>query len=207
MKKALQFLVLVAVLMISFTHDADAQKRSRDVDEYFDDRGNFTDRLWYGADFTLNFFSIPNGTAFNAGIAPMVGYKVTDAFSVGPRVEILYRGERYNVGTGSDLKFNSTNYGVGAFTRLKVFNQYFLHAEYQALSNETGVLVQDLTNPPNNVSVVTSRSWEDHFFLGGGYGASGGGVGFQASILWDVLQEYTSSNIPLYYRIGVNYKF
>lgn len=202
MKKALQLLVLVAVLMISFTHDADAQRRSRDVDEYFDDRGNFTDRLWYGADFTLNFFSIPNGSAFNAGIAPMVGYKITDALSVGPRVEILYRGERYDINTGQDLKFNSTNFGVGLFTRLKVFNQYFLHAEYQSLNNEIGTSVDFTTNTIN-----TTRSWEDHFFLGGGYGVSGGGVGFQVSLLWDVLQEFTSQNIPLYYRLGVNYKF
>lgn len=206
MKKALQFLVLVAVLMISFTHDADAQRRSREVDEYFDDRGNFTDRLWYGADFTLNFFSIPNGTAFNAGIAPMVGYKITDALSVGPRVELLYRGERYNIGTGTDLKFNSTNLGVGAFTRLKVFDQYFLHAEYQALNNETGEIFL-VSNNPIEYEVVNNRRWEDHFFLGGGYGVSGGGIGFQVSILWDVLQEFSSQNIPLYYRMGINYKF
>ena len=184
MKKALQFLVLVAVLMISFTHNADAQKRSRDVDEYFDDRGSFTDQLWYGADFTLNFFSVPNGTAFNAGIAPMVGYKITDALSIGPRLEILYRGERYNIGSGQDLKFNSTNFGIGAFTRLKVFNQYFLHVEYQSLNNEIGTSVDFTTNTIN-----TTRSWEDHFFVGGGYGVSGGGVGFQVSILWDVYKN------------------
>ena len=208
MKKALQFLVLVAVLMISFTHDAEAQKRKRDrdVDEYFDDRGTFKDRLWYGADVTLNFFSVPQGNAFNAGIAPMVGYKFTDAFSVGPRVEILYRGERYDIGTGSDLKFNSTNYGIGAFTRLKVFDQYFLHAEYQTLSNETGIPVLVSANPIE-YEVVTSRSWQDHFYIGAGYGASGGGVGFQVSLLWDVLQEFSSRNLPIQYRMGINYKF
>ena len=136
MNRALQFLVLISVLIISFSHNSEAQKRSnRDIDEYFDDRGSFKDRLWYGADVTLNFFSVPGGNAFNAGIAPMVGYKITDAFSVGPRIEILYRGERYDINTGTDLKFNSTNYGVGAFTRLKVFNQYFIHAEYQTLNN------------------------------------------------------------------------
>ncbi len=204
MKKALQFLVLVAVLMISFTHDAEAQKRksSRDVDEYFDDRGSFKDRLWYGADVTLNFFSVPGGNAFNAGIAPMVGYKITDNFSVGPRVEILYRGERYDINTGTDLKFNSTNYGIGLFTRLKIFQQYFLHAEYQTLNNEVGYEVDFVNN-----KVLTSRSWGDHFYIGGGYGASGGGVGFQISILWDVLQEFTSSNLPIQYRMGINYKF
>ncbi len=204
MKKALQFLVLVAVLMISFTHDAEAQKRKRSggVDEYFDDRGSFEDRLWYGADITLNFFSVPGGNAFNAGIAPMVGYKITDAFSVGPRIEILYRGERYDIGGGQDLKFNSTNYGLGLFSRLKVFNQYFIHAEYQSLNNEIGTSVDFNTN-----TILTARTWDDHFYIGAGYGASGGGVGFQVSILWDVLQEFTSRNLPIQYRMGINYKF
>ena len=204
MKKALQFLVLVAVLMISFTHDAEAQKRksSRDVDDYFDDKGTFKDRLWYGADVTLNFFSVPGGNVFNAGIAPMVGYKITDALSFGPRVEILYRGERYDIGTGSDLKFNSTNYGVGLFSRLKIFNQYFIHTEFQTLSNEIGYDIDYVNN-----EVLTARSWDDHFYIGGGYGASGGGIGFQVSILWDVLQEFTSSNLPIQYRMGINYKF
>jgi hypothetical protein len=203
MNRALQFLVLISVLIISFSHNSEAQKRSnRDIDEYFDDRGSFKDRLWYGADVTLNFFSVPGGNAFNAGIAPMVGYKITDAFSVGPRIEILYRGERYDINTGTDLKFNSTNYGVGAFTRLKVFNQYFIHAEYQTLSNEEGYDIDYVNN-----KVLTLRSWDDHFFIGGGYGASGGGIGFQISILWDVLQEFSSTNLPIQYRMGINYKF
>jgi hypothetical protein len=200
MNRALQFLVLISVLIISFSHNSEAQKRSnRDIDEYFDDRGSFKDRLWYGADVTLNFFSVPGGNAFNAGIAPMVGYKITDAFSVGPRIEILYRGERYDINTGTDLKFNSTNYGVGAFTRLKVFNQYFIHAEYQTLSNEEGYDIDYVNN-----KVLTLRSWDDHFFIGGGYGASGGGIGFQISILWDVLQEFSSTNLPIQYRMGIN---
>jgi len=203
MNRALQFLVLISVLIISFSHNSEAQKRSnRDIDEYFDDRGSFKDRLWYGADVTLNFFSVPGGNAFNAGIAPMVGYKITDAFSVGPRIEILYRGERYDINTGTDLKFNSTNYGVGAFTRLKVFNQYFIHAEYQTLNNEEGYDIDYVNN-----KVLTLRSWDDHFFIGGGYGASGGGIGFQISILWDVLQEFSSTNLPIQYRMGINYKF
>ena len=132
----------------------------------------------------------------------MVGYKITDALSFGPRVEILYRGERYDIGTGSDLKFNSTNYGVGLFSRLKIFNQYFIHTEFQTLSNEIGYDIDYVNN-----EVLTARSWDDHFYIGGGYGASGGGIGFQVSILWDVLQEFTSSNLPIQYRMGINYKF
>lgn len=209
MKKALQFLVLIAVLLISFSHDATAQKKKkkkRSVDEYFDDRGSFTDRLWYGADFTLNFFSVPGGNAFNAGISPMVGYKITDQLSVGPRLELLYRGERYNVGVGDDLKFNSTNYGIGAFSRFKILEMYFIHAEYQALSNEIGVITNGGILVEDD-EIVTTRDWQDNFFIGGGYGATGGGVGFQVSILWNLLEEFSSNTIPLYYRIGINYKF
>ena len=58
-----------------------------------------------------------------------------------------------------------------------------------------------------NNKVLTLRSWDDHFFIGGGYGASGGGIGFQISILWDVLQEFSSTNLPIQYRMGINYKF
>jgi len=210
MKKVLQLLVLVAVLMISFSHDADAQKRkkSRDVDEYFDDKGNFVDRLWYGADFNLNFYSVQGGNGFNAGISPMVGYKIFDALSVGPRIELLNSGLNLrNPGGGDDIKLRSFNYGIGLFTRLKVFQQYFIHAEFQQLNAEIprtnsagGLLLEEN-------KILTNRGWEDHFFLGAGYGASGGGIGFQASILWDVLQEFSSGNLPIYYRIGINYKF
>ena len=207
MKKALQFLVLVAVLMISFTHNADAQKRSRDVDEYFDDKGSFLDRLWYGADVNLNFYSVQGGSGFNAGISPMVGYKIFDALSVGPRIELLNSGLNLNNNGQEDIKFRSFNYGVGLFTRLKVLDQYFLHAEFQQLSAEV-----ERRSPSGQIlfegnKILTNRGWQDHFFLGGGYAASGGGIGFQVSILWDVLQEFSSTNIPLYYRAGINYKF
>ena len=84
----------------------------------------------------------------------------------------------------------------------KVFNQYFIHAEYQTLSNEEGYDIDYVNN-----KVLTLRSWDDHFFIGGGYGASGGGIGFQISILWDVLQEFSSTNLPIQYRMGINYKF
>jgi len=207
MKKTLQLLVIFSILMVGFAHDANAQRKKKkkkksDVEEYFDDRGSFADRLWYGADFTLNFFSLPQGNAFNAGISPMVGYKITDAFSVGPRLEILYRGERYSQGAQDDLKFNSTNFGLGAFARYKVFNQYFIHTEYQTISNEIGVAVDFANN-----EIITERQWQDNFFVGGGYGASGGAVGFQVTLLWNLLEEFSSQTIPLYYRIGINYKF
>lgn len=205
MKKTLQLLLVFSILMMGFTHDANAQrkkKKKKGVDEYFDDRGSFTDRLWYGADFTLNFFSVPGGNAFNAGISPMVGYKITEQLSVGPRLEILYRGERYNQGNGEDLKFNSTNYGLGAFTRFKFLNAYYFHAEYQALNNEFGTSI-DLVNN----TIITQREWQDNFFVGGGYGSSGSTVGFQVTVLWNLLEEFSSNTIPLYYRIGINYKF
>ena len=109
MKKALQLFLLVAVLMTAFTTSADAQykrkkkKKSSKTDEYFDDQGSFTDRLWYGADVSLGFTGFNGQTSFRAGIAPMVGFKVTENLSVGPRAEVLYTAFRIANG-GTDLK-------------------------------------------------------------------------------------------------------
>ena len=216
MKKALQLFLLVAVLMTAFTTSADAQygrkkkkkkKKTEKTDDYFDDRGTFKDRLWYGADLAIRFSPIQQGNLFQGGIAPMVGYKVTDNLSVGPRFDLLYSGYRFNTGTATDLKFNGTDFGIGAFSRLKILQAYFIQLEYQSLSsaipayNEFGQLIV------NDNKIESDRIRENHYYVGGGYSSSMGLVGIQVSLLWDLSQEFTSTNIPISYRFGINYKF
>ena len=213
MKKALQLFLLVAVLMTAFTTSADAQrkkkKKSSRTDDYFDDKGTFKDRLWYGADVSLGFAGLNGQSSFSAGIAPMVGYKLTENFSVGPRLEVLYTGARINNAPNPDVKFNATNYGLGAFTRLKILQMYFLQFEYQALSEDNPVLNAGgfPTYDPTTNSLITDRSTASHYYIGGGYSSSMGLIGFQATILWDLSEEFSSNNIPIVTRIGLNYKF
>ncbi len=214
MKKALQFLLLFSILMMGITHDADAQrkrkKRKGDVDEYFDDKGNFAQRLWYGADISLRFQQTSLGGApgnvFFGGFSPMAGYKITNEFSVGPRIEFNYQGARYNIGGPDDLKYNSTNLGLGIFARYKFLETFFVHLEYQRLGEEEP-LVQNNQLVVENNALVTQRFWDDHTYVGGGYHSSFGVVGFQVTILWDTSQAFDSNNIPIVYRAGLNYKF
>ena len=191
--------------MTAFTTSADAQykrkkkKKSSKTDEYFDDQGSFTDRLWYGADVSLGFTGFNGQTSFRAGIAPMVGFKVTENLSVGPRAEVLYTAFRIANG-GTDLKLNATDYGIGAFSRLKILQLYFLQFEYQRLNSEIPFL-------DNTGAIFSERDGNNHYFIGGGYTSSAGLVGFQVTALWDLSQEFTSTNIPIVTRIGLNYKF
>jgi len=211
MKKALQFLLLFSIIMMGVTHDADAQrkkkKRKGDVDEYFDDKGSFTQRLWYGADISLRFQSTSLGGApgnvFFGGFSPMVGYKITNEFSVGPRIEFNYQGGRFDIGASEgDLKYNSTNLGVGFFARYKFLETFFLHAEYQRLGEDVAFDIDQTA-----LKVLTRREWGDHPYFGGGYHSSFGVVGFQVTVLWDFSQSFDSGNIPIVYRAGLNYKF
>ena len=214
MKKALQFLLLFSILMMGITHDADAQrkkkKRKGDVDEYFDDKGSFAQRLWFGADISLRFQQTSLGGApgnvFFGGFSPMAGFKITNEFSVGPRIEFNYQGARYNIGGSEDLKYNSTNLGLGIFTRYKFLETFFVHLEYQRLGEEEPVVQNNQLVVENN-ALVTQRFWDDHTFVGGGYNSSFGAVGFQVTILWDTSQAFDSNNIPIVYRAGLNYKF
>ncbi len=191
---------LVAIFLVSFNIEVDAQRdRNRDkksqnkTEDYFDESGVGSFRFWYGGGLGLNFGSGINRfgqqtSQFNFSISPMVGYKVTPEFSIGPRVELSYFHLR--TGNGSNVaKANFFNYGIGAFTRYKLFQQFFAHAEYQIESSK--------------LDGVNRRS-VNNFFLGGGY-TSGGQIGYEVSILWNLLED--TVDLPLDYRIAFTYNF
>lgn len=191
--KFAKFLTLIAILLISFNSEAEAQrdrnkKNRNDTEDYFDESGVGSFRFWYGGGVGLNFGSGFNTSQFNFSISPMVGYKVTPEFSIGPRVELSYSHIR--VGGGNNVeKFNFLDYGIGAFGRYKLFPQFFAHAEYQIESRKFTDGTRDSRN---------------NFFLGGGY-TSGGQIGYEISILWNFLED--TADLPLDYRIAFTYNF
>ena len=120
MKKLLILGFLFAFLMTAFSVNLDAQyspKRKKKKkkptteknSEYFDESGQaITDRLWYGADATINFFGGQGRSDFFWGISPMVGYKFTDNFSAGPRISFLNEITKLDAG-GRDITLNTIN--------------------------------------------------------------------------------------------------
>ena len=139
----------------------------------------------------------------------MVGYKVTERFSVGPRVTLdylYYKGTTINGIRGSK---NTFNYSVGAFARFKVFQGFFAHVEYAyetnqyILTDQFGQLAADLSN-----KVLTQSVSQNNFYPGIGYN-SGGLFAMDLMLLYNyqVGQDQSTSRLPFDYRIGFTYKF
>ena len=193
MTRFAKLFTLVIIVLVSFNFDAEAQRdrnknNRNNTEDYFDESGVGSFRFWYGGGIGLNFGSGLNSSQFNFSISPIVGYKVTPEFSIGPRVELSYSHIR--VGAGNNVeRFNFLDYGVGAFSRYKLFPQFFAHAEYQIESRRFTDGTRDSRN---------------NFFLGGGY-TSGGQIGYEVSILWNFLEE--TADLPLDYRITFTYNF
>lgn len=196
--KLLQLSTMIFILFLSFTVDAEAQRRSNDrnknnkTEDFFDESGVGSFRFWYGAGGGLNFGSSNGANLFTVSLSPMVGYKITPEFSIGPRAELSYIHARFNNGAGV-TKENYLDYGIGAFARHKVFRQFFAHAEYQ------------IENARSRVFGENDRVTNNNFFFGGGY-SSGGQIGYEISLLWNFLDDDTI-NIPIDYRIAFTYNF
>ncbi len=215
MKKIFLFSIITAIFL-GFSFDVDAQyrgkkkkkkKKDKTKSEYFDESGSITSKLWYGADVSINLRRSNiggnyEGNIFVGGLSPMVGYKISDNFSVGPKVGILYQGGKFNDGSAAeDLRLSATDFSVGVFSRLKVFEYYFIHGEIENVweSFATGVIDSD-----NKLEL--EREPNAHYYLGAGY-QSGGDISFSAYVLWDFSREFSSNSVPIVTRFGLTYRF
>ena len=162
----------------------------------------FVDNLWYGGGFGLGFYggniSGVQSQQFFISVSPMVGYKVTDFLSFGPRLEIGYLNARYDDNV-EIYKSNSLNYGIGVFSRAKFLNVLFGHIEYSYLN-------QEVTTGIANRELITRREDDTQFLIGLGY-HSGYPFGSEISILYDLQAPEDTVDLPIILRFGFNYKF
>jgi len=125
----------------------------------------FQDQLWYGGNIMLGYQGGTFSSLFTIGVAPMVGYKITPEFSIGPRVEFIYYNYRQQVSPSRVDVYNLFSGGLGPFARFKVFNMFFFHAEYQyELSQDINFNGDKITRNFNNL------------FGGIGYNPGGGEI-------------------------------
>ena len=153
--------------------------------------GGISDKLYFGGGFGLS-----TGTDVTSiSASPLVGYKISDPFSVGMSLTYQYVGEK-------DSDASLSNFGLGPFARFQVTDEYFIHAEYEYLNYEyvSGFATQD-------GDVPTERNSYNSLWLGVGYGGPiGRNGGFFVLALYNVLydpaeepQPYAS---PLSIRAG-----
>ena len=215
MKKSLLFF-LFASLLLAFSADLSAQnygsgkkkkkpapreepvRESRPTDDYFDDKGNLKAKLWYGAGGTLQFNQFGGNSIFAIGVRPMVGYKITPAFSVGPTVGISYVSQR-SQGVG----FNSVRYGAGAFGRYRIIPAIFAHAEYYI--DRVPFPNERKPDNPNRFS-ATYQTFDD-FLIGLGYQSGNGLWGQSIEVLYNVTNPPVDTAFPFDLRISLNYNF
>ncbi|MBI1228247.1 MAG: hypothetical protein GC192_23640 [Bacteroidetes bacterium] len=210
MKKILFFSLLALVFTAASTNDAYAQKKgkkkSSKTDEYFDDSG-FANKLWYGGNFTLGYAGNTNQSQFTFGLAPMVGYKlVNDLISVGPRVGFEYNAIKLK-GNGTVYKASPLSYSVGAFARIKPFDNFFAHFEYEHQSAESTDPDGDGYIEVNSKGeIITDRLPYDNVYIGAGYN-SGGLWAYEILLLYNATLPSNSFTSPLVLRFGLTYKF
>ncbi|MEM7574538.1 MAG: hypothetical protein AAF433_16660 [Bacteroidota bacterium] len=205
------FLLLMALTLtaLSLSAQGRTEDEAREELDYYrstrdSDQGNFgAGSLWYGGGFQLGFSSNSFESIFQIGLSPMVGYKVTPWFSVGPRGSILYNAYSFDVGNDRENS-NFFTYSGGVFARAKAFQQFFAHAEYNLENDVIGL------NPTTFDPIRRTRGVPyigAGFVQGGGGFQGGGGVGFEIMILFPLVEREFINDSPYIIRSGINVNF
>jgi hypothetical protein len=96
----------------------------------------------------LGLNSIYGLTQFSVSAAPAIGYRVTERFALGPGISYAYTSYAFR-GGGESIRTNS--FGVKGFAQFTVFDQFFLHGEYEVTKAE--VVFQD----PNSGAIFPGK--------------------------------------------------
>ena len=220
MKMALFKKTVLVLALLVFVGHLFAQRTGR-ADKYFEENGSLAGRLWYGGGFNLALAGSGDYNQFVFGLAPMVGYKVTDDFSVGPRFGFDYQYVRGNAAAFSPsysdpnsqfVGFTNEKKGTfsvsgGIFARYKAFRSFFAHLEFELQNRElfledSGYLIYE-TAPQQLLTIKETR---ENFYAGIGY-TSGYPLGFEMLLLYNFNTPENTIELPFDLRFGINYNF
>ncbi len=190
MRKILLLGVLLLTIMNNNLSAQSSERRSTDL----------KDRLWYGMGFTGNFQGGNISRTFVLGVAPMVGYKINEKLSFGPRASATVSFFKSRLVQGENQTANPLDWSFGVFGRHRIAREFFAHVEY-AYQNEAFIFIE-----PSGL--VIDREVNQAFYVGGGYTSKiNDNIGFEMSINYYVNQPFDDFRNPLNYRFGVNYNF
>ena len=204
--KKIFFLLIVVISLPCF-----AQRKAQQLDEQQVDeqakieqyegakKSAFTDKLYFGGNFGLAF------STYNSYflIQPIVGYKLTEKFSVGVDPLFVYSSitatNSYNAST---KKFSTTVIGPGLFAKYNVIENIFGYGEYQGISYTAPVF--DATK----ADYVNKDFWNNNLYIGGGYMSKGSGRGgTYVMFLYNVLYDSKNTFYGRPYDIRIGFLF
>lgn len=203
-KISLAFCFLLAASMALFAQRSESEARD-DLSYYnrTDNRSatNEAGNIWWGTGAILGFSAGNNSSIFRIGLSPIVGYKLNNFLSIGPRASFVYNAfrEQSFVPGADDFRAKFVEWSAGPFVRARVFGQFFAHAEYSIVNEAENF------NPDGTTSRVTRAIP----FLGGGLSQGGGPglAGFEILILFRLSSADRIGDAPFELRSGINFNF
>lgn len=162
--------------------------------EQVEEKTGFKSRLWYGGGIQLGFSSYYNANIFAFGLSPMVGYKFSRFFSLGPRLEVVYNS--YKIPGYKAFSLFDTD--LGMFARFRVFRGLFFQGE---LASEW------YDNLDANLEKYRTQRFNQR--LGAGWNWSDGHVGSEIGVFYNfaVANDLNAYQNPLSYRFGFTWNF
>lgn len=124
------------------------------------------------------------------GIEPLIAFKLLPKLSVGAKISYEYYKNKNQSPTRE-----GSNYGIGAFSRLRIAKRFYAHIEY----SEMNYKLYDSDGDSN-------RRWISFLYLGGGISLPlSKKVSLNAEVLWDLLQEDNSpySTVEPFINVGI----
>jgi hypothetical protein len=142
------------------------------------------DHIFFGGNVGAQF-----GTNTFVNIAPLIGYKITDKWSVGNQISYSYVNLKY-----TNYQYQDHIFGGSAFTRYFFFRDFFAQAEYEALSGHW-------RNTGERFNIYS-------LFIGGGYlfrFSDNAGFSIQAmyNVLPNTLSPYSNPVVNAGFTFGL----
>lgn len=187
--KRVSILSLLVVLTLSCYGQRDRSPKDNDIKT----------KLWYGGGAGLGFQSFNGQSTFLVALYPMVGYKLIEKVSIGPRIGVAYQHIRTLGIDGNVYRFNPIELSGGVFARYKPFYNIFLHSEYEVSSDKAPI-----SGPRGIPQIETFIT--NNLYLGAGY-TSGGMLASEIYILYNIFEDSTSLQPPWSIRGGLTYNF
>jgi hypothetical protein len=145
-------------------------------------------RVYFGGSFGAQF-----GDETVLEISPLVGYRLTNNFSVGVGLTYMYYSftDFY-----SGINYNTNIYGGRLFAKDYVFRNFFAYAEYEVLNLEE----------PNALSGELQRVTTNNPLVGAGFSQPIGRNAFvNFMVLWDINPDVYSPYSNPIIRIGFTF--
>lgn len=161
----------------------------------------FGSRLWYGGGVGLNFFGYNNASIFSVGVSPMVGFKIIEPISVGPRMSFTFSS--YKQQNFKALGLFDTEAGV--FVRGRIYKGFFLQGE---LANEW-TQQPDGTFTNNRLNKHTLQRFNQYLGAGYNFGNGNAPVGSEIGVYYNfaIAGDTETYENPVEYRFGITWRF